>query len=368
MGSRHVWPVHPQPLPDEIFSSWLMRVAKANSQKLTSIFHLAVPDYKNFGKSIDSSIPKEAVELMAYYLRTPIQVALDTSLNSYEGVIFEASTPKLKHKTGILNTGETRHNLHYQQFCPVCLSDGVPYFRKTWRVSSITVCTKHGCVLLDRCPECNSAVIYMNNDNKSKHDPFRGEITECFSCGFDLRKASVQQAHPKVLVDAMRFEKSIQNGSVELLPQQWIYSFSFFCVLRHLMRTVIEMKIHSNSKNNVDCLPVVIRYAAMIELAGLFDLWPSLFLQYCLKNNIGYSLMTSMTKTCDRIPFWFSSQVKEYLYSPNIEPTKLSVITAIQLMIKRGERVNVSSVNKFLGYVDSQSIKATVREWQFKPH
>ncbi|MCY9697708.1 TniQ family protein [Paenibacillus alginolyticus] len=45
-------------------------------------------------------------------------------------------------------------NSLYTKVCPICL-DELNYFRKIWDVSIVTTCPIHGCLLLDRCLNCN---------------------------------------------------------------------------------------------------------------------------------------------------------------------------------------------------------------------
>ena len=45
-----------------------------------------------------------------------------------------------------------------QQFCPECFKEAV-YFKWTWRLAVIPICTRHGVLLRDRCPHCHQPIM-----------------------------------------------------------------------------------------------------------------------------------------------------------------------------------------------------------------
>jgi len=73
------------------------------------------------------------------------------------------------------------------QYCPQCLlEDGDPYFRKEWRVAFITTCTRHQCMLRDRCMECGAGVAFHRGDMGSPESQHRDSISDCYACGASL--------------------------------------------------------------------------------------------------------------------------------------------------------------------------------------
>lgn len=76
----------------------------------------------------------------------------------------------------------------YYRFCPECLvSDPIPYWRFTWRVTYTHFCEKHRCVLLTRCLACGERLAalglwkrpFIENDLYSA-------CRFCTACGEDL--------------------------------------------------------------------------------------------------------------------------------------------------------------------------------------
>jgi TniQ len=76
------------------------------------------------------------------------------------------------------------------QFCSQCLrEDAEPYFRKSWRVAFNTYCSKHDCMLHDRCPRCQSAVAFHRMDVGNARIFADQSLVACHVCQFDLCKA-----------------------------------------------------------------------------------------------------------------------------------------------------------------------------------
>ena len=71
-------------------------------------------------------------------------------------------------------------------FCPLCLGEGVPYYRRRWRLNFLLICDRHLTVLLDRCPKCHVLI-------RPELVPLEMEsLAFCRACGFDLRTSPVR--------------------------------------------------------------------------------------------------------------------------------------------------------------------------------
>jgi hypothetical protein len=330
------------------------------------------PEIKNIHHNYDYLTTENTVLKFSRVLRASYKRALGTTIDSLAGYLFEQATPITNRKTCILQEGtaQNNHKRFSLQFCPLCLSEGEPYFRKQWRISLMTVCTKHACQLHDRCPECHSPIQPLKNEIRTRHRlPFLGEITQCFQCGFNLKETTVVQADLQVVLDTVWYEKILKTGFVSLENTQWIYSFSFFQVLRHLIRCVIQKRLNYNSfirGNGIDpdVMPHEHRYNAMCQLSGVFKQWPTNFLIFCEKLNLTYSDLTCMAKQKPLLPFWLESVVKHHLYFPNVQPSDESIKAAIDYIVAHGKRLNASKLNRILGYEDSAVIKKVLRNYQ----
>ncbi len=191
---------------DELLTSWLVRLARANSARLhvftVDLFGRKNPERPHFPmiahwhRDLDRTFKPDDLEELARRTELPVERVRRTTLEPLER--------RLTART-YLGTGVARWLLpigvrqlvrldYGLQFCPHCLrEDAVPYFRRVWRLAFLTICPVHWTPMLDRCPACRSPVNFARREfGGDGHRICRSPITECFSCGFDLREASAE--------------------------------------------------------------------------------------------------------------------------------------------------------------------------------
>lgn len=185
--SGQLWPIRYKPLPDELLSSWLVRLAHGHGLKVQTFCNLLFGNQRQvWNRDIDRLGPDWLVQELSLRTGAPLATAWNTTLGIYEGVLY----PKML-ASGTLPWIQTLSMYHRTftgyglQFCPVCLkSDKVPHFRKAWRVAFHTVCATHHCMLHDRCQACGAAVAFHRRDMQKRSIP--DSIAACHNCGFDL--------------------------------------------------------------------------------------------------------------------------------------------------------------------------------------
>lgn len=189
--ARDRWPVSIDPLPDELLSSWLHRLALANGIAPRSFAGVLGLDERMWSPRLDFQLPRHVGGLLADQTGVP-QEAI--SVMTMGGC---AMAPLLLP----LRDSAHRNCSTWMQYCPDCLAaDDAPYFRRQWRLASRVSCFVHGCGLRDRCPACHAGVAAFDQS---------GLVPQhfCTRCGFDLRappKASVKVA-------ARRLERAIAD-------------------------------------------------------------------------------------------------------------------------------------------------------------
>ncbi|PPU93324.1 TniQ family protein [Xanthomonas oryzae pv. oryzae] len=190
--SGDLWPAHPKPLPDELLSSWIARIACANGLKLqTFCDRVFGKEHQLWNRDIDRLAPPWLLALLARHTGTPIRTVRRTTLNIYRGWLFRE-----RHSAGqlrwILPAGiyhRTRRRFGVQ-YCPQCLADDEePYFRTRWRVAALTFCAGHRLRLHDRCPACAAPIVYHRRELGRPNVTEPGLLCLCHACNFDLRKA-----------------------------------------------------------------------------------------------------------------------------------------------------------------------------------
>jgi len=275
-----LWPAHPQILPGEILSSWLVRIAHSNGfQAREFAVNQLLYDREIWRRDIDHLAPQRLIALLARKTGFDGKAIESTTLRSYEGLAFERfieyGATRWILPLGI--QGRTRR-LFGQQYCPLCLAaDPVPYLRLRWRMAFQMVCALHGVLLSDRCPTCARALA-----------PYRLNVIPCISwnaqtvirfCGYchnDLASLAVP-----VDAQALQVQRSldavIDRGYVEIGGQP-IYSHLFLDGMRHLMtglNTRQDGRVIFESQQAVD------RLARMREALDLLEDWPYRLLEKC---------------------------------------------------------------------------------------
>ena len=140
-----VWPAHPKPLPEELLTSWIVRVAAANGIKLQTLCWMLFGNGRSpWNRDIDRNAPPWLIKAMGQHTGINYWDVFHTSLVTYRTRLYprRQAVGQLRWILPIRSSGMWR-TAFGQQFCPRCLaSDVVPYFRKQWRVS-VPKASKH---------------------------------------------------------------------------------------------------------------------------------------------------------------------------------------------------------------------------------
>lgn len=235
------WPAHPAPLPDELLSSWLVRLAAANGIKLQTLSWMLFGNTNSpWNRDSDRSAPKWLVSTLSKQTGIPYRTILKTTLLSYNRRLYP--TPRYAGQQRwiitVRNHGMVRQGFG-QQFCPQCLAeDTTPYFRKQWRIALFTYCPKHQVELHDACPECGTPINHFRGD-------FGRELKEalpmhsCHQCEMDLRYAPrIQPGFATEQLHAL-FDACL-NSLYAPANQSSRFRLDFFMVLHQLAGIMVS--------------------------------------------------------------------------------------------------------------------------------
>jgi hypothetical protein len=192
-NERKLWPIRSRPLPDELLSSWLVRLAHGHGLKVQTFCNLIFGNQLQvWNRDIDRHAPSWLLQELLRRTGIPWPTILETTLRAYESRLYRkfrsAGALQWVLSLKIYHRKRTGFGL---QFCPLCLrSDRVPYYRKRWRVALSTVCPDHEVMLLDRCPECHASIAVHRVDMRDRTLSERA-LSYCHACGFDLSESQV---------------------------------------------------------------------------------------------------------------------------------------------------------------------------------
>ena len=375
MGNKHFF-LHPKPFKGELLSSWLVRIALMHRISPVTFMNIHFPELKPdiWSRDIDLywGTRPNLIEKLSYKSRIPIKKLMNCTLNSYEGYLDEKIHSNTRNKliTSVVNRGRESQGKGLR-FCPICLkNDMIPFFRKEWRLSFVTVCLKHKCFLSDCCPNCKSPVnIYklIKNDNLSR----------CYRCDSSYLDAQIEKIPSNSY--GMQAQKNLlhvlHSGIFDFERGNYL-SLAFFPVLKQITKLIYNFNLRAmaldhesltstitlpNFKINpslyVEDIPIHEQYIIYSASEYLLRNLNSVHL-FCKANKIEKGILTH---SMEYIPFWFSIIVWENdlsLYSISIREAE----SAIHYLKKNKIPLSFSSLSKLVG----SKIEARRREDIYK--
>lgn len=234
-----LWPAHPKPLPDELLSSWLVRIARANGLKLqTFCVQVFGHERQLWNRDIDRLAPAWLLRSLAQHTGTPLRRVVDTTLLRYQGLLYERK-PATGQLRWILCAGmyHRKRQAFGTLYCPKCLAeDAEPYFRTRWRVAVLCHCAHHGVELLDRCPRCEAPVALHRQELGKPQSVESGPMSGCHICGTDLRDATTKIA--EFYDDSVA---AVSNSIADLVEGRWSsLNAGHMVVLHQLCRIMVS--------------------------------------------------------------------------------------------------------------------------------
>ena len=276
--------------PDELMSSWLVRLAHRQGCDVLSLTGNLWPGWRCWTQDLDRGMSDEHIRPLSVTTGLSAQACRAATLGSIiERVADISSRTRTRWPwTTTLGSRNTRRRGGLQ-FCPGCLvDDAVPHYRLHWRLVWHTACDRHGCALLDRCPGCQAPLEPHRVDIRT------GSFTSCARCGLDLRAAPTEAVDPATLAFQAAADRAVQDGLAKAfghpIPAPDWFALSAFLTtfLRRssyesggpLRRVLDVLEIDSPSLGRADrgvdleSLRVDNRHALFTALGSLLELDP----------------------------------------------------------------------------------------------
>ena len=201
-------PLAPKPLPDELFSSWLLRLAATNAISLSELLEglqAAFPGSLTGVRLLDHSLPDHTLQALSQFARAPVAVLRNLDLArklprlNVDSLLRVTSSPRWR----TLTLG----NSFRYGFCQECLAEQqIAHIRWDWCVAPIVSCVKHRTELLDRCPACGwvEPITFSLAFDSSLR-------ILCRTCGWDLARSSERTISDD---DALHFLESAYRAAL----------------------------------------------------------------------------------------------------------------------------------------------------------
>lgn len=365
MLSGRLFPYHPKPLPDELLSSWLARIAHGHGQKAHGFCQAVWPGMQIWNRDIDGFQQPELIAGLAEMTGTPLDTAYPTTLASYEGELVQAyfATGRAKWvlRLGIFHRLRRHGGL---QFCPSCLASGpVPFYRRRWRLAWSCCCTTHELVLHDCCPACGEPVV-----------PFRAEeMGRCFKCDFDLKEASPISASKAAITLQKEAETIASQGWGTWHGVRFQRAFLFFDLLHQVLKVLssgpraakfrLAIAEHwggdpraprfRSTPREIEALDVSDRHRMMDLAERVLDSWPNRFVKAAAEAGLWHSWAMKDLKDP---PYEYERVVRGYLYKPTYVCSLEEIEAARRYLENRGQRISARAIKELLG--DSKLLRS----------
>lgn len=318
-----------EPYYNELFSSWIFRLALANGIEPYYLHKFVTGNPNSWNLDLDVTRNEQIIQ--DYSIVTGYTDKRINQLLLHE--LLERLAARKTAKTNsrwLIPLNNRRRNLAASggiPFCPICLTEK-QYFSQNWRLATTTVCLEHRIYLKEHCQRCRYPVTL-----KHVFSGFKNNLTDellffCASCGFDLRK-SFKHHIKKLSISHSRFNKHIiKDGFVNANGKQIQYSHLYFEVVLVLSCVLLfrkdgcklynylkcQLKINYNrwelvtqSMRTIENIPLNSRDIILCIIHWLLGSWPARILNICKKTKTNFN---TLQMTRDYQPFWFYSTVQ----------------------------------------------------------
>ena len=366
-------PIHLKPKADELFSSWLIRLAHSHTLSIESFCTSLFGREANiWNRDIDKNAPDWIIEILVKATGTEEKKIRRTLLKSYENCIFEHLNTNGSNKwiipLGIYHRKRKKLGL---VVCTECLKEDIePYYRKKWRLSFLTTCTKHSIYLIDCCPQCLKPIIPHRVDMNKHLFPSKDIFTLCWYCEFDLRKHENNKIAGKSLVSQQLFyEKIMKSGYVAWDNNPNMYSLVFFEGLYSLIvglqakeslfrlqditllrnTKLFPLKNHSFENMTLEQRKVILWLCSWINRD-----WPKRFIYLIKKYELRYSDLKGWTR--NRV-YWYEKIIKSECLGSHLPVTDTELISIVAYVESIKGFFDLQFARRFSGYDISRKFK-----------
>ena len=383
-GNRRL-PVPLQPLPDELFSSWFTRLAKANGLRPHQLGQtIAGRGRQLFSGDIDRGVWSDPGSELASLTNTSKKLLEQTYLRAYVGYLWPDRPVHgvWRHVLHLANGNRTERSFGLQ-FCPQCLAqDSTPYFRKHWRLVFCVVCDVHGCELQDRCPHCKAPLVPHRSDIGEKRLELAPKITQCQFC----RQSLLIEGHEvdtALLLDFQRLVLATLDRGWISIGGRSVHSVMFFEGLRMLLSFLDDERqsgqVHQVLGNcdekkyigmyrygGIEACSLARRTLLMSMAGALLTDWPRKAMLTMKSAGVSSRKLIHFWRgPANTAPFWLWQPVKEYLDKTPYVPSDKEISNAANYLFRETTGPRIQDLCALLNMATNANARVAV-EWRHR--
>lgn len=348
------WPLFPHPREDELFSSWVARLAIANGTKAYWLLRCGgLLGKRQALRCIDNIATPNLLTGFAQRTGSTAAALWETTITEYYQHLQLRPTKRPQHLL-LLGLARFKNERYFLQFCPLCLQES-RHYRRLWRMSCIVACPKHCIALHDRCPECLTPVNVFGNDEKDKLNAYDGSLSCCPQCGVDQRDAPVESVCSELSDFCRSISEAVYHSQIALPNERWCYLGSYLNIIRQLAHALLSAQRdqYDGLVNDLDVLPLPVRRTLIEEIIEALSSVPDSFERVCERRGITPYMLKTMERKNGPALLWFEESCV-WPISPQFNTvTHAQISSAVKLMRASGLKVNCYSVNRFMGLNES---------------
>ena len=324
--SCHKLAVIVQPYEDELFSSWIFRLALANAVEPYYLHKFITNNKRSWAMDLD--VTRNEAILHSYSLATGYHKKEIRRLLLHD--LLERLAVKRAPKTNsrwLIPLNNRKRNLVAPGgvlFCPICLIK-YGYFKQHWRLATTTICLEHMIYLKEYCQRCKTPVILKYAYIDTKRNLNDETMMYCVNCGFDLRKSFKHHAKLRSIKHNQFNIKAVRDGYITIEGLQIQYSHLYFEVVSVLSCVLLFRKngaelynfiskqlginyprwsLVNQNMRTIENIPLNSRDTILYVIDWFLSDWPKNFWIAVSFDTFNYSLLQTSR---DYKPFWFNA-------------------------------------------------------------
>lgn len=358
----------PKPFEDELASQWIVRLAWHNNQKLNhfSWKQLGLPRTV-WDRDIDRNLSDANLTLVAALAGVSDETVRRLSLRRWHGILWGelAVRGTVQWLIQPRIVGRLRR-LPAQQFCPLCLKVGTPYFRMQWRLM-VPFCLEHRTPLLERCARCTAVVNFHAGDYGRPMETRDFPWINCSRCGFDLRLCeTVDVDRYSICENFVDSVRQALNGNWVQLGDAYLHPLLFFrgarillCVISandpagfRVRRAIYSFggppafrTVYTGLHSIPEALDVEERLRVFESLSWVLGSWPERFLEVFKAGLI----KSDRFRRRWEVPWWLETHLLTSLNGSYYRPSPLERSSVEKYLNAHGLVTSRNRIRKMLG-------------------
>lgn len=330
-------PIIVEPYSDELFSSWIFRLALANGTEPYILFKSLRFSSHKWYLDLDATGNIDIINAYANITNINISNIQNTLMHDLLNNT-ALPTKKFSGSKWLIPLNNKKDNRIIDggiHFCPSCL-EKYRYFKKIWRLAISTCCIEHKIKLKAHCQKCKSPVHLKYVNPMQKNFINSDTIFYCSHCGFDLRKSHKVKATDLDVIHNQINQNAVVDGYIIIGNIELNYSHLYFKVVDFLISLMffrengykIFDELKKDAGTSVQRRELAKNYHIAIKNTPLKTRNIAFRMAYLLLSDFPNNLISNIKLSNQKItrwhkyqfdePFWFSETLNNIYYNLEI--------------------------------------------------